>query len=273
VDPYVVIGNPVSHSKSPLIHTLFAKQTGQDIEYTTLLAETGHFVDSARGFFAGGGKGANVTVPFKQDAYALADRLTPEAETAGAVNTLYLHGDKLCGHNTDGLGLVRDVLVNHRGSLTGKHILILGAGGATRGILQPVLAQKPASILIVNRTVSNAGILAESFKPIAQSSDISGCGFDELGGTVYDWIFNATSASLLGEMPTLPDSIVGTDTWCYDLMYSNDVTPFCRWARDTGALKVMDGLGMLVEQAAESFEVWRGIRPETAGVLARLRHA
>ena len=273
MDRYVVIGNPVSHSKSPLIHSLFAEQTGQAIEYTTLLAESGHFNETAQAFFAGGGKGANVTVPFKQDAHALARRLTPEAQTAGAVNTLYMDGDVLCGHNTDGPGLVRDVLFNHQGTLAGKHILILGAGGATRGILQPFLAQQPATITIANRTVSKAEILAEGFRPLAENIGLRGCGFDDLAGATFDWVFNATSASLQGEMPALPGTIVGTRTWCYDLMYSSDITPFCRWAQLAGAAKAIDGLGMLVEQAAESFEVWRGIRPETAGVLARLRQA
>lgn len=274
MDRYVVIGNPVSHSKSPLIHTLFAAQTGQALEYTALLAEVGHFADVARAFFSGGGKGANVTVPFKLDAHALASRLTPEADTAGAVNTLYLDADNtLCGHNTDGLGLVRDVTSNHGGRLAGKRILLLGAGGATRGILQPILAQQPAVICLANRTVSKARDLAQAFQPLAAAgaTEMAGCGFDDLAGSSFDWVFNASSASLQGELPALPGSVVTNKTWCYDLMYANEPTPFCRWAQQAGVAKVMDGLGMLVEQAAESFLLWRGIRPETAKVLARLR--
>lgn len=275
MDRYVVIGNPVSHSKSPLIHACFAEQTGQDLQYSTLLAETGQFADTVDNFFAGGGKGANVTVPFKQEAFALVKSLTPEAETAGAVNTLYLDvGNNLCGHNTDGIGLVQDVIGNHGGTLAGMKILVLGAGGATRGLLQPVMAQQPAMICIANRTVSKAENLAQVFSIISNTpgnTAIAGCGYADLEGNTFDWIINATSASLQGELPPLPEGILSASTWCYDLMYSNEPTSFCRWAQSAGAAKVMDGLGMLVEQAAESFLLWRGIRPQTAEVLARLR--
>jgi shikimate dehydrogenase len=275
LDRYVVIGNPVSHSKSPLIHACFAEQTGQDMQYSTLLAETGQFAGTVDKFFAGDGKGANVTVPFKQEAFALVNTLTPEAETAGAVNTLFLDArNNLCGHNTDGIGLVQDVIGNHGGSLANMKILVLGAGGATRGLLQPVMAQQPAMICIANRTVSKAEDLAQVFSIKTNAPDntvIAGCGYADLEGNTFDWIINATSASLQGELPPLPEGILTTSTWCYDLMYSNEPTPFCRWAQSARAAKVMDGLGMLVEQAAESFLLWRGIRPHTAEILARLR--
>ncbi len=277
MDRYVVVGNPVGHSKSPLIHTAFAQQTGQQLEYSTLLSDIDCFTETMQEFFNSGGKGANVTVPFKQEACALAKHLTLEASTAGAVNTLYLDEQQhLCGHNTDGLGLVRDVLANHGGSLAGKQLLVLGAGGATRGILQPFLAQKPASLFIANRTVSKAEELASAFSALAEEAGVeslSGGGFDDLAGRQFDWVFNATSASLQGDLPPLPEGIVTQDTWCYDLMYSNEPTAFCQWAENSGAANVMDGLGMLVEQAAESFLVWRGIRPETADILARLRQS
>lgn len=277
MDRYVVIGNPVSHSKSPLIHAEFARQTGQKLSYQTLLADTDKFAATVEKFFAEGGKGANVTVPFKQEAHALAKHLTVEADTAGAVNTLYLDasGD-LCGHNTDGVGLVQDVTVNHGGILAGKSILILGAGGATRGILQPFLSQGPASICIANRTVSKAETLAAGFAALASGhgvQSLQACGFDGLAGQTFDWVFNATSASLQGDLPPLPDDLVTPASWCYDLMYSSELTPFCQWAQDRGVMQVMDGLGMLVEQAAESFALWRGVRPQTADILASLRQA
>ena len=275
MDRYVVIGNPVSHSKSPAIHRMFATQTGQALEYSTLLAPPDAFHKTALAFFTSGGKGANITVPFKQDAFELAAVKTPEAEQAGAVNTLYLNSDKaVCGHNTDGLGLVRDVLANHGGTLAGKRLLILGAGGATRGILLPFIQQRPACICIANRTVDKAAALTNGFAGLARELEVGslyGCGFDDLAGESFDWVFNATAASLQNELPPLPDGIVSPATWCYDLMYGDEPTLFCRWATRAGAARVMDGLGMLVEQAAESFQLWRGVRPETGPVLARLR--
>lgn len=275
VDRYVVIGNPVSHSKSPLIHRWFAEQTGQSLEYGAMLVEVGKFAEVVPRFFAEGGKGANVTVPFKLDAFDLAVEKTPEAETAGAVNTLYLNDEQaICGHNTDGVGLVADILNNHGGTLAGKHILILGAGGATRGILHPFLKEKPASLCIANRTVAKATALADAFRDLAREfgvKEISGCGFDDLGGRQVDWLVNATSASLEGDVPPVPMELVSGDCWCYDLMYSAEPTAFCRWAQAAGATRIMDGLGMLVEQAAESFLLWRGVRPDTRPVLERLR--
>ena len=283
MDRYVVIGNPVSHSKSPLIHTRFALQTGQALQYDALLAEQGAFPQCVKDFFAEGGKGANVTVPFKLEAFDLSEHLSKEALTAGAVNTLYLNNrQQLCGHNTDGLGLVTDLVDNHHGVLSGKRLLVLGAGGATRGILQPLLDLQPAQICIANRTVAKAEALAEYFSRLSMENkesstamvSIYGCGFSEIANKrPFDWIINATSASLQGEMPVLPAGLVNADTWCYDLMYATGMTPFGVWAQAAGAGKIMDGLGMLVEQAAESFHLWRGIRPRTKEVIALLRES
>ncbi len=280
MDRYVVIGNPVSHSKSPLIHTQFALQTGQAVQYDALLAEQGAFQQVATDFFAEGGKGANVTVPFKLEAFDLSEHLSKEAQRAGAVNTLYLNSrQQLCGHNTDGIGLVTDLVDNFQGVLSGKRILVLGAGGATRGILQPLLDQQPTEICIANRTVAKAEALADYFTSLSIKDEesgkpmvsISGCGFSDLDNGPFDWVINATSASLQGEMPALPAGLVSADTWCYDLMYASGLTPFGVWAQAAGATKVMDGLGMLVEQAAESFKLWRGVRPKTQAVIALLR--
>lgn len=269
-DRYAVMGNPVAHSKSPRIHSAFAAQTGQDLEYGALLVEAGTFPERVEAFFDQGGKGLNITVPFKQEAWELADVRSPQAQLAGAVNTLLLDAATglLHGHNTDGIGLVRDILQNHGGVLRGKSLLILGAGGATRGILLPLLEQKPASICIANRTVRKAEELAALFKP---HGTVTSCGFDGLKGQRFDWVINATAASLQGELPPLPDDLLAANSWCYDLMYSTDPTIFCRWAKEHGASRALDGLGMLVEQAAEAFWLWRGVRPDTAPVLALLR--
>lgn len=268
MDQYVVFGNPIGHSKSPLIHRLFAQQTGQQLEYNTLLAPLDDFAGAARDFFAQG-RGANVTVPFKEDAYRLCDSLTERAQRAGAVNTLSKQADgRLLGDNTDGAGLVRDLTVNAGVSLKGKRILLLGAGGAVRGALEPLLAQQPASVVIANRTVEKAERLAELF---ADLGPVSASGFDWLQESV-DLIINATSASLSGELPPIASSLIEPgQTVCYDMMYAKEPTPFCRWASDHGATLVLDGLGMLAEQAAEAFYLWRGVRPDSAPVLAELR--
>ncbi|SEC75851.1 shikimate dehydrogenase [Pseudomonas saponiphila] len=268
MDQYVVFGNPIGHSKSPLIHRLFAQQTGQQLEYNTLLAPLDDFVGAARRFFAEG-RGANVTVPFKEDAYRLCDSLTERAQRAGAVNTLSKQADgRLLGDNTDGAGLVRDLTVNAGVSLKGKRILLLGAGGAVRGALEPLLAQQPASVVIANRTVEKAERLAELF---ADLGPVSASGFDWLQESV-DLIINATSASLSGELPPIAGSLIEPgQTVCYDMMYGKEPTPFCRWASDHRAALVLDGLGMLAEQAAEAFFLWRGVRPDSAPVLAELR--
>ncbi|MGC5701636.1 shikimate dehydrogenase [Pseudomonas sp. NFXW11] len=268
MDQYVVFGNPIGHSKSPLIHRLFAAQTGQQLEYNTLLAPLDDFPDTARRFFAEG-RGANVTVPFKEQAYGLCDSLTERARRAGAVNTLCKQADgRLLGDNTDGAGLVRDLRVNAGVELKGKCILVLGAGGAVRGALEPLLAQQPASLIIANRTVEKAEHLAELF---ADLGPVSASGFDWLQEPV-DLIINATSASLAGDLPPIASSLIEPGkTVCYDMMYGKEPTPFCRWASEHGAALVLDGLGMLAEQAAEAFHLWRGVRPDSAPVLAELR--
>jgi shikimate dehydrogenase len=268
IDRYAVMGNPVAHSKSPRIHAAFASQTAQQLEYGALLVESGSFPQRVRQFFAEAGKGLNITVPFKQEAWALADVRSPQAELAGAVNTLLEVSGELHGHNTDGIGLVRDIVQNHQGRLTSASILVLGAGGATRGILLPLLAQKPARICIANRTVSKAEELADIFRTYGR---VSACGFDGLRGQAFDLVLNATAASLQGELPPLPNGLVHSQSWCYDLMYGNEPTIFCRWAQQQGVQKAIDGLGMLVEQAAEAFWLWRGVRPDTAPVIAQIR--
>ncbi len=268
MDRYVVFGNPIGHSKSPLIHRLFAEQTAQQLDYSTSLAPLDDFSDFARAFFREG-RGANVTVPFKEEAYRLADSLTERAQRAGAVNTLSKLADgTLLGDNTDGAGLVRDLTVNAGFSLKGKRILILGAGGAVRGALEPLLAEGPASVTIANRTVEKAELLAELFSDLGP---VAASGFDWLHEPV-DLIINATSASLAGELPPIASSLIEPGkTLCYDMMYSKEPTPFCVWASGHGAGQVMDGLGMLAEQAAEAFYLWRGVRPDTAPALAELR--
>ncbi|CRM41509.1 MULTISPECIES: shikimate dehydrogenase [Pseudomonas] len=268
MDRYVVFGNPIGHSKSPLIHRMFAEQTGEQLDYSTLLAPLADFTGCAREFFLQG-RGANVTVPFKEDAYRLANTLTERAQRAGAVNTLSkLAEGTLLGDNTDGAGLVRDLKVNAGLTLQGKRILLLGAGGAVRGALEPLLAEQPASLIIANRTVEKAELLAELF---ADLGPVSASGFDWLREPV-DVIINATSASLSGDVPPIAGSLIEPGkTFCYDMMYAKEPTPFCRWATEQGAAVAMDGLGMLVEQAAEAFYLWRGVRPESAPVLAELR--
>ena len=268
MDRYVVFGNPIAHSKSPVLHRLFAEQTGQSMQYDTLLAPLDGFAPCALAFFQEG-RGANVTVPFKEDAYRLANSLTPRAQRAGAVNTLSKQADgSLLGDNTDGAGLVRDLTVNAGFSLKGKRILILGAGGAVRGALEPLLAQGPTSVTIANRTVEKAEMLVELFSDLGP---VAASGFDWLREPV-DLIINATSASLAGELPPIASSLIEPGkTLCYDMMYGKEPTPFCVWASGHGAGQVMDGLGMLAEQAAEAFYLWRGVRPDTAPALAELR--
>ena len=268
MDRYVVFGTPIGHSKSPLIHRMFAEQTGEQLDYSTLLAPLEDFTGCAREFFQQG-RGANVTVPFKEDAYRLANSLTERAQRAGAVNTLSKLADgTLLGDNTDGAGLVRDLTVNAGLSLQGKRILLLGAGGAVRGALEPLLAEQPASLIIANRTVEKAELLAELFDDLGP---VSASGFDWLREPV-DVIINATSASLSGDVPPIAGSLIEPGkTFCYDMMYAKEPTAFCRWAAEQGAAVAMDGLGMLVEQAAEAFFLWRGVRPDSAPVLAELR--
>lgn len=267
-DRYAVIGHPVSHSRSPFIHAGFAKQTHQDISYTTIDAKPEDFPRVVREFFAQGGKGLNVTVPHKEAAAQLVDELTPRAQRAGAVNTLALRKDGgLLGDNTDGAGFARDLVNNHGISIAGRRVLLLGAGGAARGILAPVLGLRPSQLTIVNRNVMRARELAEAF---ADMGKVEAIGYADLDGTPWDLVINATAASLAGDLPALPPGIVSAQSMCYDLAYARDETPFVRWALQRGVARAIDGIGMLVEQAAESFHLWRGVRPDTPSVLASL---
>ena len=271
-DRYAVMGNPIAHSKSPFIHAQFAEQTGQQLHYDAILVELGKFIPAVAAFHAGGGRGLNITVPFKQDAWALAERRTPRAERAGAVNTLWWdNADILHGDTTDGVGLVRDLCGNHGLTLTDKRILLLGAGGAVRGVLEPLLAEQPAVLAIANRTAHKAVELAEDFKALGP---VSGYGFDALNDAQpFDVIINGTSAGLTGAVPPIPASVFGSNAWAYDMMYAAEPTAFVRWSLAHGSTQACDGLGMLVEQAAEAFCIWRGIRPATAPVIAQLRKA
>jgi shikimate dehydrogenase len=266
-DSYAVFGNPISHSKSPLIHAAFARQTGQDLTYSALLAPLDGFAAAVDDFRAAGGLGANVTVPFKEQAHALATRLTPRARAAGAVNTLQFEADGVLGDNTDGAGLVRDLVANLGVTLAGKRILLMGAGGAARGVILPLLEQQPANLFIANRTADKAIALVQAF---AAGSKLSGGGYAALEGS-FDVVINATAASLAGDLPPLPDDVFAADALAYDMMYGRD-TPFLAFARDHGA-RTADGLGMLVEQAAEAFLLWRGVRPDTEPVIQMLRGA
>ncbi|WP_405417766.1 shikimate dehydrogenase [Marinobacter flavimaris] len=271
-DLYAVVGNPISHSKSPRIHSLFASETGEPVEYTAIQAPLDDFAGTVRQFFERGGKGLNVTVPFKEDAWKLADRRTERAENAGAANTLYLDDEgRLTADNTDGCGIVRDLVVNHGVVLGQARILVLGAGGAVRGVLGPILAEHPAAITIANRTVAKADALVNLFKPVAGETALSACGFEQ-PREPFDVIINGTSASLQGDLPPLSPEVLGEQTVVYDMMYSLQTTTFNQWALEQGAQIVHDGLGMLVEQAAESFRIWRGISPATRPVIEELRN-
>ena len=268
-DEYAVMGNPITHSKSPRIHSLFAAQTGEAVNYTAIQVDPGGFEQAVAHFIATGGKGLNVTVPFKQEAWQLVDRRSNRAERAGAVNTIKIEADELFGDNTDGIGLVNDLLRNNAVSLKGRRVLLMGAGGAARGVLAPLLEQQPAQLVIANRTESRARDLALAFSDLG---DVEGCGYDAtLDGRQFDVLINATAASLKGELPPLADGLVADGGACYDMMYGAQPTTFMNWARQQGAAKVLDGLGMLVEQAAGSFNVWRGVHPNTRPVIEILR--
>jgi shikimate dehydrogenase len=269
IDRYAVFGNPIKHSRSPQIHGRFAEQTKQPLVYTAELADIGMFEQAVRDFTLNGGKGLNVTVPFKEDAWRCATQHSHRAQRAGAVNTLMVQADgSLYGDTTDGTGLVRDLKQNHKVEIKNKDILIIGAGGAVRGVLEALLEQQPASLLICNRTKQKALQLAEDF---ADLGNVSGCGLDEVGQASFDIVINGTSASLQGDLPPLPGSIFRDSSCSYDMMYAAQATPFMTWSIDNGAEQVFDGLGMLVEQAAESFYIWRGIRPETQSVIKYVR--
>jgi shikimate dehydrogenase len=268
-DRYAVVGHPVAHSRSPSIHAEFARATGQSLEYGRMDVRPERFATDVRAFFAGGGRGLNVTVPHKEAAFTLVDATTERAARAGAVNTIAVRADgSLLGDNTDGAGLVTDLERNLGVTLARRRILILGAGGATRGVLGPLLARGPASIAIANRTPGRATALATTF---ADLGNVVGGAYGEVDGGRWDLLINATSASLAGEVPPLAAGAVDGATVCYDMAYAQDDTAFTRLARDRGAGEAHMGWGMLVEQAAEAFLVWRGVRPVTGAILARLR--
>lgn len=271
LDHYCVMGNPISHSLSPRIHMLFAQQLGQHMDYVAIEPPLEGFADQVRKFQAGGGRGLNVTVPFKQEAWQLADQRSEMAERAGAVNTLWFEGDKIYADNTDGKGLVRDIVVNQKQSLTGKDILILGAGGAVRGVLEPLLNEQPQAIVISNRTCARAEALVSLFADHAGNTTLNTLEYADLSGEKFDLIINGTSASLQGEVPPIPDNLMNSGTGCYDMMYSKLPTAFVKWGLDHGAFYAIDGLGMLVEQAAEAFYIWRGVRPETEALISQFR--
>jgi shikimate dehydrogenase len=300
-DRYAVIGNPIAHSKSPLIHAAFAQQTGQDLEYDRVLTAPDDFADCVRRFFADGGRGLNVTVPFKELAWQLADERSPRAEMAGAVNTLIpvpgatpgvtpnatpeatsdlkpaltagaIPAVRLRGDNTDGVGLIKDLGANHGFDFAGRRVLLLGAGGAARGVLRPLLETGVAELVIANRTAAKAQALAALLGgQTAGMIRVCGCGLADLGPTGFDLIINATSAGLKGAVPAIPARCLAAAAWTYDMLYGDVPTPFCRWGLAQGAVRAIDGLGMLVEQAAESFRLWRGVSPQTAPVIEMLR--
>lgn len=268
-DLYAVMGNPINHSKSPQIHSAFAEQTGQDLIYSAILVPLEKFNDEANSFFRSG-FGLNVTVPFKEDAWQYADTYSSRALRAGAVNTLTKRDDgSIHADNTDGIGMVRDITVNNGCEITGKRVLVLGAGGAVRGILEPVLEEKPIEVVVANRTLAKAQNLAVDFTDIGK---ITACGFDQIEGQ-FDLIINGTSASLSGELPPISETVIHLETVCYDMMYGAEPTVFNQWAKSHNAAQVIDGLGMLVEQAAESFTLWRGIRPDSTAVIASIRNS
>ncbi len=267
-DLYAVFGNPINHSKSPVIHRQFAEQTGQDMHYNKQLVNEGEFELAAQEFFAQGGKGLNITVPFKLNAFAFAQKRTARAERAGAVNTLAKLSDgTILGDNTDGIGMIHD-MHNLGWELEGKRVLILGAGGAVRGILQPLLEEKPGQVVIANRTPEKAEELAKNFLDLG---DIRAKSFAQLQGDHFDLVINGTSASMQGELPPLPDDLLAANACCYDMMYGAEPTIFLAWAKQHGAAQVADGLGMLIGQAAEAFYLWRQIRPEVIPVITVLR--
>jgi shikimate dehydrogenase len=269
VDRYAVIGNPIEHSKSPDIHLLFADQTGENITYEKILADEDKFSQTVTEFFTEGGKGLNVTVPFKNTAYEFVDELSDYAKHAGAVNTIRINeAGKYVGENTDGIGLLRDLKKTLRIQIENKKILVVGAGGATQGIVEPLLNEKPSELVIANRTVQKAGAIAKQFITFG---NVKSSSLNNIPKQSYDLVLHATSAGLHGRHVELTKEIIGPNTCCYDLLYSDQDTPFMQWAKQFHAKKVVDGFGMLLEQAAEAFYLWRGIRPDTAMALHYFR--
>ncbi|NKN32845.1 shikimate dehydrogenase [Marichromatium bheemlicum] len=270
---YAVIGNPIAHSQSPVIHAAFAEQCGEVIDYGRILGDRHDFAADVQRFFAQGGLGLNVTLPFKEQAWALVDERSERAEVAGAVNTLIVLPDgRLRGDNTDGIGLVRDLADNHGFTFAGARVLLLGAGGAARGVLVPLLGSGLRELVIANRTAERAHTLAVLGSG-SSTVPVAACGFEGLIGERFDLVINATSAGLSGAVPPIPADLLAPGGWTYDMLYGAEPTAFCRWGQAHGAARSLDGLGMLVEQAAESFRLWRGVRPRTAEVIAMLRAA
>ncbi|MDE1990211.1 MAG: shikimate dehydrogenase [Betaproteobacteria bacterium] len=276
MDRYAVMGHPVAHSRSPQIHALFAHATGQHMVYERIGPDPEGFEEAVARFRAEGGKGLNITLPFKERAYALADRHSGRAQAAGAANTLDFRAGDIYADNTDGVGLVRDLQRNLDCDLQGRSVLLLGAGGAARGVVEPLLAAGAARLVVANRTPARAEVLLGELR---QSGAIApdrmnrclACGLDAIPRDSYDFVINATSGSLSGEVPRLPDWVFGPRTLAYDMVYGKGCTAFMAFATQRGAARAVDGLGMLVEQAAESFHLWRGVYPDTAPVLQRLR--
>jgi shikimate dehydrogenase len=268
-DRYAVIGHPVQHSRSPVIHSLFAKQTGQNLIYELIDASPEDFETAVRGFGAAGGKGLNITVPHKHSAAELCDELGAEAERAGAVNTItFVTRTRLRGDNTDGIGFMRDLVVNQGQDVRGSRILILGAGGAARGVLVPLIDAEPASLVLANRTLERAETMVAE---LGANGSVEVCAFEHLDNKApFDIVINATSAGLDGALPPFSPACLKPESFCYDLAYSLNDTPFMRWALGHGAAQAVQGWGMLVEQAAESFEIWRGVRPDTATILEQV---
>jgi shikimate dehydrogenase len=270
-DRYAVVGNPVAHSKSPLIHAEFARQTGQDLEYGRLLAPLDGFRATIEQFRSSGGKGLNVTLPFKLEAFELAQRRSERALDAAAVNTLKFESDGIYGDNTDGVGLVRDLEANLGIAITGNRLLLMGAGGAAQGVMAPLLAARPAALVVGNRTVDKAQRLVARFRARLPDGAVRASSYRDLAGEQFDLVINATSASLRDTVPELPLGVFAPGSAAYDMMYGKGLTPFLELAQRQGAGRLADGLGMLVEQAAESFFVWRDVRPLTAPVIAMLK--
>ncbi len=268
-DRYAVIGNPIHQSKSPLIHGLFAQATCQDLHYTAIEGALGGFADAVDTFRAAGGLGLNITTPFKLDAFAYATERSERAELAGAANALKFDGDRVLAENFDGIGLVRDVVHNLNTPLKGKRVLMLGAGGAARGALLPFLAQQPAELVIANRSLNKAQELVR-IAVASGAGPVRGCTYADLAGQAFDLVFNATSASLLAELPPVPTSVFAPGCLAYELAYGKGLTPFLRLAQNAGVQQLADGVGMLAEQAAEAFAWWRGVRPDTRAVIERL---
>ena len=269
MDRYAVMGHPIAHSKSPFIHTAFAAQTGEALVYEAIHVEPGGFAEAVAAFQDAGGLGLNVTLPFKEEAFAIAEAVSDRATRAGAANTLSFDARGACrADNTDGVGLTRDLQENHGIALKARRLLLLGAGGAARGVIAPLLAEQPQSLVIANRTHARAVELAGRFHDLGPVSAVP---LDALSGREFDLLINATSASLHNAVPNIPTTVVARGGGCYDLMYAAEATPFMLWARDSAAERSVDGAGMLVEQAAEAFYLWRGVRPRTRAVIEALR--